>query len=173
MTETPIQRAASRIVNDAAPLSDDQKRRLRALFGTGPMPEDVPPITKIHRGSRKRGRGDGGRPPRRVPGLSRIADFHGLGSKPRCIRCGNANKSTSWSSARGLDRAHIIDRWSGGLDDVQNIAPICPNCHREQPIFTPGQEIEALRWFRLPANSCLPGKLWLNKMNEVATKLTR
>lgn len=90
------------------------------------------------------------RPARRMPPLGKIAAYHNLGSAPHCVRCGDWALVAHWDeSSRFLDRAHIIDRHLGGLDDLQNIAPLCPKCHRRQPSFAPGQETSALAWFGL------------------------
>lgn len=79
------------------------------------------------------------RPPRRMPSMKAIIRHHGLPGR-YCVRC---------SDDGYLERAHIIDRVFGGLDNAANLAPLCDYCHRTQPIFKPGQEGEALRWFRL------------------------
>jgi hypothetical protein len=53
-----------------------------------------------------------------------------------------------WEDGGGrLEKAHVIDRFAGGLDTLPNFRPLCPTCHRLQPMFVPGQEAEALAWF--------------------------
>lgn len=81
------------------------------------------------------------RPARRMPTLKRIAAFHNL-CGVFCVRCGETDH---------LERAHIIDRWSGGLDHEANLAPLCYWCHHKtQPIFVPGDETDAYAWFGIP-----------------------
>lgn len=75
------------------------------------------------------------RPERSMPTLRRLCDFHGIYG---CVRCG---------TSEGLERAHVIDRFLGGLDNLVNLRPLCSQCHRLQPSFAPGQEDEALEWF--------------------------
>jgi 5-methylcytosine-specific restriction endonuclease McrA len=83
------------------------------------------------------------RPPRRMPVMRRILAHHEL-SDAYCVRCGYEGS---------LERAHIIDRCYGGLDGPQNLAPLCSLCHRQQPIFQPGDETVALEWFGLRQGS--------------------
>lgn len=91
------------------------------------------------------------RPGRRMPTLSRIAAYHGLPAEPACVRCKWVAPCGTWRAAsRYLERAHIIDRVFDGLDGPQNLAPLCHGCHKDQPIFRPGDEVAALRWFGLP-----------------------
>ncbi len=89
------------------------------------------------------------RPPRQMPSLKRIALHHGLGPDPYCVRCGVVGGEGSWAAANAwLERAHVIDRVFDGLDIESNLLPLCGGCHRQQPIFEPGDECAALRWFR-------------------------
>jgi hypothetical protein len=88
------------------------------------------------------------REPRRVPSLAKVADHHGLDARPSCVRCGYEPPVDSWREASGwLQRAHVIDRFAGGLDNAANLRPLCRMCHRMQPIFVPGDEDVALEWF--------------------------
>lgn len=92
------------------------------------------------------------RPRRRMPTLQRIAAFHRLPSQPACVRCEMQPRAERWSDPNpGLERAHIIDRVYNGLDLVSNLLPLCPPCHRSQPIFKPGDDAAALEWFGRPA----------------------
>ena len=53
-----------------------------------------------------------------------------------------------WEDAAAeLDRAHVIDRASGGLDGPQNLRPLCRRCHDAQPLFGNGDEVDAGLWF--------------------------
>lgn len=83
----------------------------------------------------------GAKPPRRMPSLKKVLEYHGLDPEPLCVRCGLVDV---------VERAHIIDRSSNGLDNCANLAPLCRYCHAGQPIFAPEQEAEALAWFGLP-----------------------
>lgn len=90
------------------------------------------------------------RPPRRMPSLLAIARFHDLGCKPVCVKCGRFPPVDRWQDASPhLERAHIVDRWAGGLDHPANLAPLCGGCHRYQPIFLPQDHLAALLWFGL------------------------
>ena len=55
----------------------------------------------------------------------------------RCLRCQRIAR---------CEKAHIIDRWCGGIDGVQNIVPLCYQCHAKMPAFDPGDEPMALSW---------------------------
>ncbi len=88
------------------------------------------------------------RQPRKMPTMVALARHLGIhDDPPACFRCGWAKEDAVWKSGHGLERAHIIDRWADGLDAVQNLRPLCHECHRTQPIFEPGQEEDALLWF--------------------------
>lgn len=86
----------------------------------------------------------------RLPSLLKIAGYWAdLGvvddiSIPFCFRCGwvplyseAASAAARWRQAsRYLDRAHLVDRAAGGLDQVQNLMPLCwAGCHRIMPPF--------------------------------------
>jgi len=43
-------------------------------------------------------------------------------AKAKCVLCG-------WSVA-SCDIHHITERCNGGTDDIDNLAVVCPNCHR-------------------------------------------
>ena len=92
------------------------------------------------------------RPKRTMPSWRTIANHRGLlDARPACSHCGWASSDKTWATIGGrLERAHIIDRWAGGLDSPANLAPLCPPCHRSQPIFSPGDELLASEWFGLP-----------------------
>ena len=97
------------------------------------------------------------RPSRRMPPMLKIANHHGLGERPHCVGCGYLPPCETWIEAASyLERAHIIDRWAGGLDGPQNLAPLCGPCHRGQPIFEPGDEEMAIHWFGLGATLRCP-----------------
>lgn len=87
------------------------------------------------------------RPDRRVPSLHKIAEFHDLGDLPRCFRCGFTQGGTWRDATSWLERAHVIDRSAGGLDNLVNLRPLCRWCHRCQPSFVSGDEQIALAWF--------------------------
>lgn len=81
----------------------------------------------LYRGSQRK---------RRYVKMETVADYAGL-PVGECYRC-KAN-------AR-CERAHIIDRQFGGLDDVQNLVPLCFQCHRDMPPFEAGEESKAWLW---------------------------
>lgn len=112
------------------------------------------------------------RPKRKLPSLYSVAKYWtehrerfpeyeafyiGLG-EPFCCGCGflapivddyqnhpDHTVAQLWSMAgRYIDRAHLADRFYNGLDDVQNLVPLCWRCHRVMPSFQTGEP--ALRW---------------------------
>jgi 5-methylcytosine-specific restriction endonuclease McrA len=89
------------------------------------------------------------RPARRMPSLKQVAEHLGIADMPpHCWKCGDLADATSWSErCSGLERAHVIDRVYGGLDNAANLRPLCATCHRYQPIFKNGDEEVALAWF--------------------------
>jgi 5-methylcytosine-specific restriction endonuclease McrA len=77
----------------------------------------------------------------------------GLG-EPYCMACGQLSDvddeqttSDAWKTS-GLERAHLIDRCSGGLDGAQNLVTLCRSCHRSMPSFVSGDEAKAMAWLR-------------------------
>jgi hypothetical protein len=76
------------------------------------------------------------RGPRRMSTLKVIADYHGV-EPDVCFRC---------HEECSPHRAHVIERIYGGLDGVQNLVPLCPTCHINQPIFMVGEETRAWAW---------------------------
>jgi len=73
---------------------------------------------------------------------------------PFCFGCGTempykkrAPAQQRWNEAAGrLERAHLVDRWCGGLDGPQNVIPLCSLCHRLMPTFGIDQGDAALAW---------------------------
>jgi hypothetical protein len=71
---------------------------------------------------------------------------------PWCFGCGkdadvdeSMPRDERWNAASTfLERAHLADRAWNGLDQVQNIVPLCGLCHRVMPSFTDGRE--AIKW---------------------------
>jgi len=53
----------------------------------------------------------------------------------RCWRCGYL---------RSCQRCHIVPQSLGGSDDVQNLIPLCADCHDEMPNVDDAQEV--WRW---------------------------
>lgn len=74
--------------------------------------------------------------PRRMPSMRAIAAHHNTDAAA-CYRCGDTART---------ERAHVIDRALGGLDDVQNIVPLCYRCHADMPPFAAGEERRAWLW---------------------------
>jgi hypothetical protein len=89
------------------------------------------------------------RPPRRMPTVTKIAQYwHGHPgtfevdiATPECFRCHLSVPAWSW-----LERAHLVDRWCGGLDHEANIVMLCVCCHRRMPPFMIDQVAEAISW---------------------------
>lgn len=87
------------------------------------------------------------------------ANLIGFG-EPLCFRCGwlppvkdaapsswpehwkpERRLAASWNAARGwLERAHLHDFNEGGSDDPENLVPMCPLCHEEQPLCQSREE---------------------------------
>lgn len=84
-----------------------------------------------------------------MPTLPRLAKFHGMyDGPPTCSRCRGSAPGLTWEkSGWWLERAHVIDRCYGGSDESHNLRPLCRWCHKDQPIFRPGDERQALVWF--------------------------
>ena len=76
------------------------------------------------------------RPPRRMPSMKKICQ-HWQIPEGYCFRCGQPAR---------CERAHLIDRCRDGLDDVQNVVPLCFPCHSEMPSFGPGDERAVSAW---------------------------
>lgn len=95
------------------------------------------------------------RPGRSLPPLEAIAGYHDLGPVPHCVRCGRVYEGTWRGAGQRLHRAHVIDRFLGGLDLEPNLLPLCVLCHTFQPSFGPGDEAAALSWF-LPEEYLYP-----------------
>lgn len=101
------------------------------------------------------------RPPRRMPALWTLASYwaarFGLDGDalavPFCFGCGTempadgATPERRWNRAAGrLERAHLVDRFLGGLDGPQNVIPLCVLCHKLMPMFDIEQGDAALAW---------------------------
>jgi 5-methylcytosine-specific restriction endonuclease McrA len=126
-------------------LETHESRMIAAIVNpyTGPVEETVARFNderyaNLRKQERLRAGGLTDRPPRNMPSMKKIVAYHGLPTPPTCVRCGLDGY---------LERAHIIDRVFDGLDLESNLLPLCPLCHRSQPIFKPGDEDAALKWF--------------------------
>jgi hypothetical protein len=99
------------------------------------------------------------RPERRMPSLWTIAQYwEKCGTfdvqivRPICFACtGHAPHEEDltpgyrWNGAGAyLDRAHLVDRFLGGLDGPQNLVPLCKVCHDLMPMFRIGAD--AIEW---------------------------
>lgn len=61
-----------------------------------------------------------------------LDSFYKLSSRTRTKVIGRMNLGCSacdWNKGT-LDIHHIIERHRGGLDTLDNLSPVCPNCHR-------------------------------------------
>ena len=91
------------------------------------------------------------RPGRRMPQADSVARFWHEHpgtfdvnlAAPACFRCGAG--AGSW---RHLERAHLVDRWCGGLDHEANLAMLCGNCHTRMPMFLVEQGAQAITWIQ-------------------------
>lgn len=103
---------------------------------------------------------DAPRAGRRMPSLWRIVSYwEPLGTfpvsleSPHCFACfatrripaGATSPGARWQAA-GLERAHLVDRILGGLDNASNLVPLCAFCHFHMPSFGPQSGAQAIRW---------------------------
>lgn len=95
------------------------------------------------------------RPPRRMRAAKKIAEYwEGRETffvdlnDPRCFGC--FRRVAAWSE---LERAHLVDRFLGGLDLESNLAMICHSCHRVMPMFEIDEGQEAINWVLSRLNS--------------------
>lgn len=93
------------------------------------------------------------RPGRRMPSVVVIAR-HWAGrhpfedvslDDPQCFGC--RWSATAWNSSN-FERAHLVDRFLGGLDHAGNLVPLCSQCHRVMPMFEIDQGQDAIDWVR-------------------------
>lgn len=63
------------------------------------------------------------------------------------------------ASSRFLERGHLIDRCFDGLDDVQNLVPVCHRCHKLQPSCEPGDEKRAIEYVLNGGKICVYGEI--------------
>lgn len=91
------------------------------------------------------------RPPRRMPAAHKVAEYwrdrgvFRVTAAPSCFRCGVP--AELWNH---LDRAHLVDRFLGGLDHAANLAMICTTCHKLMPMFEPESAQAAISWITHP-----------------------
>lgn len=88
------------------------------------------------------------RPPRRMPPAHRVANYWAGqdpftvdSDNPACFRC--HLRVDEWSN---LQRAHLVDRFRGGLDHAANLAMLCYVCHAIMPLFDAHESAHALAW---------------------------
>jgi hypothetical protein len=102
------------------------------------------------------------RPRRSVPTLWKLAEYWATrdvfevhSADPHCFACQRSfdydeavSHRAKWNALnRYLERAHLFDRWRGGLDGPQNVVPLCRVCHRLMPeFFHEGDHVEAILW---------------------------
>lgn len=97
----------------------------------------------------------------RLPKLWEIVSYwlgqdrfiYGDAGIPHCFACSwlfPAEGSTDeerWNRAsRHLDRGHIVNWVTGGLDQVQNLVPLCKFCNMVMPVFRPEEWPAAVMW---------------------------
>jgi hypothetical protein len=112
-----------------------------------------------------------------MPRLSKIVaywserpEFEFDPAVPSCFACWRKGPcddegppAKRWDSALGwLERSHLVDRCSYGLDGVQNIVPLCYRCNRrEMPCFDAGEGYAAILWVQGGGGWARPGGLGL------------
>lgn len=69
-----------------------------------------------------------------APVLARIGKYDSVTEAldPTCFACG----FDTVPGCRGLERAHILSRVSGGADTVDNLHMLCPMCHKASEFLT-------------------------------------
>lgn len=79
--------------------------------------------------------------------------YNGHPGTPHCFACGwyfrveGDTDEERWNGAsRYLDRGHIVNWCRGGLDQVQNLVPLCRFCNMVMPIFGPEEWPAAFMW---------------------------
>lgn len=75
---------------------------------------------------------------RSMPRVEKIAEFWGLPADT-CWRCG-------FEGRKHIHRAHLIDRFLGGLDVIHNLALLCNHCNLASPIHEPGDDEAAFKY---------------------------
>jgi hypothetical protein len=92
------------------------------------------------------------RPGRRMPSAVKVARywatqrpdvFDVCAEEPACFRCGLDVEEWGW-----LGRAHLVDRWLGGLDHAANLAMLCSLCHRIMPSYDIDEAAKAIAWIK-------------------------
>lgn len=63
--------------------------------------------------------------------------------EPHCVGC--KQEFPEWSS-KYLDRAHIVNRCYGGVNEPYNLTLLCRPCNRAMPKFAADQDAEAAVW---------------------------
>jgi hypothetical protein len=107
------------------------------------------------------------RPARKYPGVWTLVCYWqdrdpcpfivGTWTEANCFACQrpaptnheNSLPRDNWNRALGwLERAHLVTRMYGGLDDPANVVPLCFTCHRIMPDFPPAEWEKAIKWVR-------------------------
>lgn len=89
------------------------------------------------------------RPARKMPSAKKIAayweqrgtPFDVQSNQPCCFAC--KTRSDRWNN---FDRAHLVDRFLGGLDHEANLAMLCHTCHKIMPMFEVSDYQHAIDW---------------------------
>lgn len=87
---------------------------------------------------------------------------------PFCFGCNwlppfDDTHAKGWDRASAwLDRAHLIDRVSGGPDDVTNLVLLCHLCHIDMPPHKDREE--ALNWVALRKDCGPLWQVWTDKL---------
>lgn len=106
----------------------------------------------------RRDRGERGS---RLPSLWQIASywmdrdlFYLRPDRPHCAGCrwftfpvDGDTPQEQWNGSSGyLERGHIVNWVTGGLDQVQNLVPLCHFCNMVMPVFRPEEWPAAVAW---------------------------
>jgi len=89
------------------------------------------------------------RPPRKMPSAKKVVVYWKLRGKPFdvqsnqpcCFAC--KTPSDSWNN---FDRAHLVDRFLGGLDHEVNLVMLCHACNKIMPMFEVSNYQHAIDW---------------------------
>jgi hypothetical protein len=65
----------------------------------------------------------------------------------RLIPCPEGAPEYRWNgNGRALQRGHLVNRARDGLDQPQNLVPLCKSCNRVMPMFGPEAAQAAIDW---------------------------
>ena len=76
-----------------------------------------------------------------------------------CMACGWAFIPANWNKS-SLERCHIIPRYKGGSDEVDNLVLMCSACHARHPDWLEPEQ--TFKWMKARQNA------WITDLMEFA-----